>query len=446
MNLAKDPIPLLVRRIAFPASLGWFFNTMFNVVDTFWAGQLSAQAIAALSLSMIPFLGLLSLGIGLGQGTNALVSNAMGAQQNERAVRLIAQALLLAVIASGSVVLLGRTFTPMLYRYMGAEDSYLEMALSYIDWLIYGCATFIVNLTANAGLNAQGDTKTYRNALICGFLANIGLDPLLMFGWGPFPNLGVEGIAIATILIQLGIVLYIITKVRQSSLGQQLRFEYFKPQQDLLWDLLRQGLPSTISMMLIALNFFVILFFVSDYGKSAVAAFGVSTRIVQVILLPTVGFNVAALSLTGFNFGAGELGRVKEIWRICMKIALLMMCIGAGVLFAVPRVWLGLFTESVEILDIGESLLRVEAVLLPAYTTLFLGVAVLQGLKKPMFGMILGGYRLILAPVILFWLFSEVLGYGLNGIWLGIFLTTFSGAVITWFFVKYTFLKIKHQQ
>ena len=112
MNLAKDPIPFLVRRIAFPASVGWFFNTMFNVVDTFWAGQLSAQAIAALSLSMIPFLGLLSLGIGLGQGTNALVSNALGAQQNERAVRLIAQALLLALVASGLVMLLGRLSLP----------------------------------------------------------------------------------------------------------------------------------------------------------------------------------------------------------------------------------------------------------------------------------------------------------------------------------------------
>ncbi len=139
---------------------------MFNVVDTFWAGQLSAQAIAALSLSMIPFLGLLSLGIGLGQGTNALVSNALGAQQNERAVRLIAQALLLALVASGLVMLLGQTFTPVLYRHMGAEESYLEMALNYIDWLIFGCATFIINLTVNTGLNAQGDTKTYRNALI----------------------------------------------------------------------------------------------------------------------------------------------------------------------------------------------------------------------------------------------------------------------------------------
>ena len=123
---------------------------MFNVVDTFWAGQLSAQAIATLSLSMIPFLGLLSFGIGLGQETNALVSNALGAQQNERAVRLIAQALLLAMFAFGLVMLLGQTFTPVLYRHMGVEESYLEMALSYFDWLIYGCATFIINLTANA--------------------------------------------------------------------------------------------------------------------------------------------------------------------------------------------------------------------------------------------------------------------------------------------------------
>ena len=155
--------------------------------------------------------------------------------------------------------------------------------------------------------------------------------------------------------------------------------------------------------------------------------------------------NVAALSLTGFNFGAGDLVRVKEVWRNCMRIALLMMCICAVVLFAVPRLWLALITASPEILDVAESLLRVQAVLLPAYTSLFLGVAVLQGLKKPMFGMILGGYRLIIAPVTLFWFFSEVLGYGLNGIWVGIFLTTLSGTVITWIFVKYTFLKITPQ-
>ena len=160
-------------------------------------------------------------------------------------------------------MLVGQTFTPVLYV-IWAQKSPIWRWPSTTSTGFYGCATFIINLTANAGLNAQGDTKTYRNALICGFLANIILDPLLMFGWGPFPEMGVEGIAIATILIQLGIVLYVITKVRQSSLGQQLRFKYFKPQQGLLPDLIRQGLPSTISLMFITLNLLVILFFISD--------------------------------------------------------------------------------------------------------------------------------------------------------------------------------------
>ena len=139
--------------------------------------------------------------------------------------------------------------------------------------------------------------------------------------------------------------------------------------------------------MLIAFNFIVIVFFISDYGKSAVAAFKLFTRIVQFMLLPTIGMNVAALQLTGFNSGAGDLGRVKEVWQTCMRLALLMVCIGAVVLFVDPRLSLGLFKESSEMIDVGESLLRVEADLLTAHTTLFLLVAVLQGLKKPMFGM-----------------------------------------------------------
>lgn len=442
MNLATDPIPSLVRRIAFPASVGWFFNTMFNVVDTFWAGQFSAEAIAALSLSMIPFLGLLSVGIGLGQGSNALISNALGAQQPERAARLIVQALLLAVIASGLVLILGLSFTTTLYRNMGADGDYLQLALSYIHWLIYGCVTFILNLTANAGLNAQGDTKTYRNALIAGFLANIILDPLFLFGGGPLPALGVEGIALATILIQAGIVVFLLTQLRQSSLGQQMEMRFLLPQPELLRDLIRQSLPSTISMMFISVNFFVILHYVSGYGEDAVAAYGISTRIVQVMLLPTIGLNIAALSLTGFHFGAGNLEKVQEVWTTTMKVALWMMLAGALTLLVLPRLWLGLFTESTEIVDIGAQLLRVEAILLPAYATLFLGVAVLQGLKKPMFGMLLGIYRLILAPLLLFWLFSELFGYGLVGIWAGIFVTTLSGALITLGFVRFTLKRL----
>ena len=113
MDLGNEHIPKLVRQIAIPASVGMFFNTMYNVVDTFWAGQLSPEALAALSLSLIPFIGLLAVGIGLGQGASALISNALGAGDDDQASRLMAQALSLAFVVSAVVVAIGLVVAPI---------------------------------------------------------------------------------------------------------------------------------------------------------------------------------------------------------------------------------------------------------------------------------------------------------------------------------------------
>ena len=444
MDLGNEHIPKLVRQIAIPASVGMFFNTMYNVVDTFWAGQLSPEALAALSLSLIPFIGLLAVGIGLGQGASALISNALGAEDDDQASRLMAQALSLAFVVSAVVVAIGLFVTPFLYRGMGASGEYLELSLDYMNWLIYGSGAFIFAFVINSGLNAQGDTKSYRNALICGFFANVILDPLFLFGWGPFPALGLEGIAISTVLIELGVVTYLSVKLLTSKLGENLSIRKFSLQIKLIVDLVKQGFPASVSILFISLNFYVILHFISDFGKTSVAAYGVSTRIVQVMLLPSIGLNTAALSLTGFNFGANNLERVNQTWRTCFNYSLLLTAFGGILLFCFPEFLLKLFTDSEEIIEVGPTLLRVEAVLLTAYTTIFLGTSVLQGLKKPMFGMILSIYRLIVAPVIFFWLFSDLLGYGLNGIWVGIFLTTASGALITWFFLRKTLINFSN--
>ncbi|MEK9564545.1 MAG: MATE family efflux transporter [Deltaproteobacteria bacterium] len=446
MDLGNEHIPKLVRQIAIPASVGMFFNTMYNVVDTFWAGQLSPEALAALSLSLIPFIGLLAVGIGLGQGASALISNALGAEDDDQASRLMAQALSLAFAVSAVVVAIGLVVTPLLYRGMGASGEYLELSLDYMNWLIYGSGAFIFAFVINSGLNAQGDTKSYRNALICGFFANVILDPLFLFGWGPFPALGLEGIAISTVLIELGVVTYLSVKLLSSKLGENLSIRKFSLQIKLIVDLVKQGFPASVSILFISLNFYVILHFISDFGKTSVAAYGVSTRIVQVMLLPSIGLNTAALSLTGFNFGANNLERVNQTWRTCFNYSLLLTAFGGILLFCFPEFLLKLFTDSEEIIEVGPTLLRVEAVLLTAYTTIFLGTSVLQGLKKPMFGMILSIYRLIVAPVIFFWVFSDLLGYGLNGIWVGIFLTTASGALITWFYLKYSLINFTSVQ
>ena len=208
------------------------------------------------------------MGIGLGQGASALISNALGTEDNDQASRLMAQALSLAFAVSAVVVAIGLVVTPLLYRGMGASGEYLELSLDYMNWLIYGSGAFIFALVINSGLNAQGDTKSYRNALICGFFANVILDPLFLFGWGYFPALGLEGIAISTVLIELGVVTYLSVKLLSSKLGGNLCIRKFSLQVKLIVDLVKHGFPASLSIFFISLNFYVILHFISDFGKN----------------------------------------------------------------------------------------------------------------------------------------------------------------------------------
>ena len=182
MDLGRDPIPELIRKLAIPASLGFFFNTMFNVVDTFYAGQLSTLALAALSFSMTPFLGFLALGIGLGQASNALIGNEQGAGNRKQASHLAAQSASLGMIAGFLGLAAGWNLLDPLYRFMGAEGEFLIVALDYMEVLVIVVPALVLSYAFNGMLNSQGDTRSLRDSMIAGFLVNLLLDPLFMYG------------------------------------------------------------------------------------------------------------------------------------------------------------------------------------------------------------------------------------------------------------------------
>jgi len=221
MDLGKDPIPELIRKLAIPASLGFFFNTMFNVVDTFYAGQLSTLALAALSFSMTPFLGFLALGIGLGQASNALIGNEQGAGNRKQASHLAAQAASLGMIAGFLGFVAGWNLLDPLYRFMGAEGEFLIVALDYMEVLVLVMPALVLSYAFNGMLNSQGDTRSLRDSMIAGFLVNLLLDPLFMYGWGPIPGQGVKGVAWATVIIQYGIAVFMGIRVMRTRLAEE---------------------------------------------------------------------------------------------------------------------------------------------------------------------------------------------------------------------------------
>ncbi len=435
-ELLREPIPRLIRQLTVPVSIGMFFSTMYNVVDTYFGGMISTEALAAMSLSLPVFFIIISFGSGMGTGTTALIGAALGANDRREARLYGFQGISFAALMSVVLAAAGRLLSPVLFRLLGASDEYLRICMQYMTVLFDGATFFMIVYMLNAVLNAQGDTRSFRNFLILGFLLNVGLDPWFISGGLGVPALGVTGIALATVLVQLIGCAYLGYRVHQSGLLAGACLRDLRPQASAFREIARQGFPASLNIMTIALGVFVITYFISRFGREAVAAYGIGMRIEQLVLLPALGFNTATLTLSAQNHGAGLHDRVHDALHLPLKYGAVMMSLGGVLVYWAAPVVMGWFTDDRRVITIGVSYLRVEAMVFYAYVVLFVCVAALQGLKRPMFAIYIGLYRQIAAPFLLFYLLTTVWGLGIRSIWWAILAVTWSAAAIAFFYAR----------
>jgi len=429
LSLTTDPIPQLIWRIALPMSVGMFFNTMFNVVDTLCAGWLGTDSLAALSLSFPLYFVVFAMGSGISQGTTALLANALGAGHAADARRVFAQSLVFATTAGVLLSIVGWLVAPGLFRLLGAEGSYLSAVLDYMHVILAGGVFFLLPMILNSALSAQGTTWVYRNFLIVGFVANIVLNPVLMWGWTGLPALGVGGIALATVLVQMGGGLFLWSHVSKADYCRDLRRDDFKPNLQVLRRIAGQAVPAALNMLTISLGVFVITWFVKHFGKEAVAATGIATRVEQIVLMPAIGLNSAVLSIVGQNHGAGLPLRVREAWVTNVKIGAGLMLIGGLFVWLLRDPAMRMFSQDPIVIGHGRDYLISSSLTLAAYPILFVTVFAMQGIKQPAYGLWMGIYRQFAAPVVVFHTLAFTLGWGLWGVWWGICIVTWSAAL-----------------
>jgi putative MATE family efflux protein len=412
---------------------------MYNLVDTYFGGRISTGGLAALSMSFPVFIVLLSLGFGISSGAGALIANAIGAGEEEKAKQYHAQALTFALFVS--IVVSGVVFVllPSIFRLLGATGDTLLSALRYARVLVAGSPFFVLNYTLNAGLTARGDTRSYRNVLIAGFLLNIGLDPLLLYGLRLgevtlIPAMYEAGIALATIFIQGLSFLYLRHRVSNPEILGKVSFDNFKPKPGMMREIAGQATPAALSMMTMALGTFVITYFVSKYGTTAVAAYGASIRIEQVALIPTIGLNVALATLVGQNNGAKRIDRVIQSFKVTLLAGLLIKISVLTPILIFARPAMKIFSPDPEVIRVGISYLFIEAVTFYSYVALHQSNSVLQGLKKPAMIFWIGLYRQIPAPLAVFSLLVFVMNADVSGIWWGLAGVNWSAALFMLFF------------
>jgi putative MATE family efflux protein len=437
-DLTRKPIPGLIRTIAVPASIGFFFNTMYNIVDTYYGGQLSTDALAALSLSFPVFFMIIALGSGIATGTTALISNSIGEGNRGKASEYIGQAISFTMLIGIVMTVVGLLISPGLFKILGARDQYLDLGLSYMNIILLGTVFFLLIYTFNAILNAQGDARTFRNYLIGGFFLNIILDPLFMYGGFGIPEMGLPGVAWATVLIQFLGTLYVGFRAAVSEIFCTDCLKKLIPRKAAYLELAGQGIPASLNMMTIAVGVFVITYFISVFGKESVAAYGIATRIEQIALLPSFGLTTAALSIVGQNNGARKFDRVRETVNKSILYGISIMTIGTVTVFCFAAPLMGFFTTDPIVISIGATYLRIAGFIFQAYIILYVSVSSLQGMKKPLYAIWVGLYRQIAAPVMIFFGLVYLLGFGIVSVFWGIFGITWSAALFTLWYAKRT--------
>lgn len=358
-DLTTGSISKSIWFLAIPLVVGDFLYTLFNIVDMFWVGKLGPSALAAVAIAGTLMMVVITFVMGIATGTAAMVSRFYGAKNEEDAAEVAAQSILLGLFAWVILAILGFFNAETILRLMGAKAEVLTLGISYLQVIFVGSITLFFFFIFVSILRGAGDALTPTLVLVLSTVINIILDPFMIFGWGPFPEMGVTGAAVATVIAQLvGVVIGMEILVKGRS-HLHLHTRYFKPNWDYIVRIMKIGIPSSIQMGLRSTMGVILMSIVAAFGTFAIAAYGVVFRLIMVLMMPGFSMSNSAATLVGQNLGAGNPDRAaKSAWLTAFYYAIFMLTVGSlGFIFAPLLV--SIFNSTPEVVQIGTTFIRI---------------------------------------------------------------------------------------
>lgn len=436
MKLTTGPIKSHIRAIAVPASISFFFSTMLNIVDTYWAGFISTQALAALTLSFPLYFMILSFVSGLATGATALISNAVGAGDEKNIKLMTAQVLSFSICTYCILTPFCLWVSPWLFSILGASGDYLKMTVDFMNVIFIGSLFFYLGYSANSILLAHGNSRCMRNYSIGSCMLNFILDPWFLYGGFGLPPLGLRGIALATATVMFLGFFYMIYEVAKRGYLTDLKLSHFIPRLKIFGMIAKQSLPASLNLMMIGLRIFLVTYFVAFFGPDTVAGYGIGLRIEQFFLLPTIGLRIAALAIVAQNNGAKFLDRIRETINKSTLYGLALVSTGSILMIIIPENLAKIFSNKEPVIHVAGNYLWVMGWASWSYVFLSILEASLQGMKRPFFPFFAGIMRQIILPLGAFYLLAIEWGVGLNSLWWSLFAISWSFVLIVWLYLQ----------
>lgn len=405
------PIPRLVLTMSLPMMLSMMMQALYNVVDSIWVSRVCEEALTAVSLAFPIQNLMIGVATGTGVGINALISRALGAKQPERANKIAANGMFLALCSAAVFFLVGLFVTPLFFQRQAAPSAENPASL-----LVYRYGVDYLTICAGASLGVFGQITTERlmqstgkttlsmMTQLTGAIINMILDPLLILGVGPFPRLETRGAAIATVTGQF--CAFFLGLILNHHFNKEVRIHWkgFRPDGHIIGEIYKIGVPSIIMIAIGSLMNYFLNRILRAFSFTAVAVFGAYFKLQSFVFMPVFGLNNGTIPIIAFNYGAGNRKRMTQTVRFAMVLACSIMALGTVLMWLMPETMLRLFDASDDMMAIGvPALERISLCFVPAGFCIAMG-SVFQAVGRSWYSMIVSFARqlIVLLPAAYF--------------------------------------------
>lgn len=437
VNYTEGSIARATFLLSVPMILEMAMESVFAIVDIFFVAGLGAEAVATVGLTEAVISLLYALAIGMSMATTALVARRIGEKNPAAAAVVAGQAIWVGMAVSVLIGVFGFFYAGRILTLMGADAAVLETGETYTQIMFSGSFTIVFLFLNNAIFRGAGDASIAMRALVLANGINIVLDPVLIYGWGPFPEMGLTGAAVATNIgrgIGVAYQLYYLCshnrRIRLALGDLVLRLA-------IVLQLLRISVGGVAQFLIATASWVFLMRLVSNYGNEAVAGYTIAIRVIIFVILPAWGLSNAVASLVGQNLGAGKPERAERtVWQV-VGYSVTYMGLVALVLIFFPGWVMSFFSEDPAVVSNGMQSLRILA-----YGFLFLAVGTVvtqafNGAGDTMTPTWINAFCFWLLQIPLAWTLSTGAGWGPHGVYWSIFIADMSMSLIgTWLFMK----------
>jgi putative MATE family efflux protein len=430
-NLTSGPIARTLLVLAWPVMLSNLFQTIYNLVDTLWLGRLGAVAIAAPTIAWPLVFLVISIGAGITIAGTALVAQYTGAQRYEEANSAAGQVFSFTGLLAIALGIVGAAVARPLMVAMGAGTDLLPAATSYLRVIYGGIPAMFGMFVITALLNGVGDTITPMKLMGISVVLNTIFDPLLIFGWGPFPAWGVTGAAVATVTSRGMVAIYGIYLLFSGKVGIHLRLRHLHLRWKTVKHVLLIGVPASFGQSATALGFSIMTGILARFGTAVVSAFGIGNRIISIAIMPAMGLGQAVATMVGQNLGAEETKRAEHSAWAGMGISTAFLLAASVIAYFLRTSLVRIFIDNQEVISLGANMFAITALAFPFMGILQVTIGVYQGSGHTVYSMFFSIFRLwgLRIPLVYFLGFS--LAMGADGVWWAMFISNFGASVLS---------------